>query len=85
MTTEHMRILLENAAGSSLLCEVATLFARCGIVEGTLTAVRVGRMTALQKADGGIRSIVVGDVFRRFVARTIAKFAEQAEGATHPF
>ena len=43
-------------------------------------------MTALRKPDGGVRGIVVGDVFRRLVARTIAKqFAEQAEGATHPF
>ena len=85
MTTEHLRISLENAAGSSLLGEVATLFARGRIPEDSLTAVRVGRMTALQTADGGIRGIVVGDVFRRLVARTIAKFAEQAEGATHPF
>ena len=30
-------------------------------------------MTALQKPDGGVRGIVVGDVFRRVVARTIAQ------------
>ena len=29
-------------------------------------------MTALQKPDRGVRGIVVGDVFRRLVARTIA-------------
>ena len=85
MTTEHLKILLESATGSSLLGEAATMFARGRIPEEILIAVRVGRMTALQKADGGIRGIVVGDVFRRLVARTIAKqFAEQAEGATHP-
>ena len=43
-------------------------------------------MTALQKPDGGVRGIVVGDVFRRLVGRTLAKqFAEQAQGATRPF
>ena len=81
MTTAHLRILLESAAGSSLLEEVAIIFARGRIPEDILTVVRVGRMTALQKAEGGIRGIVVGDVFRRLVARTIAKqFAQQAEG-----
>ena len=43
-------------------------------------------MTALQKPDGGVRGIVVGDVFRRLVARTLAQqFSSQVEGATHPF
>ena len=43
-------------------------------------------MTALTTPDGGVRGIVVGDVFRRVVARTIAQqFALMAEGATHPF
>ena len=35
--------------------------------------VRLGRMTALQKPDGGVRGIVVGDVLRRLVERTIAQ------------
>ena len=30
-------------------------------------------MTALQKPDGGVHGIVVGDVFRRVVARTFAQ------------
>ena len=47
---------------------------------------RMGRMTALQKDDGGVRGIVVGDSFRRLVARTIAKqFSSRAESATAPF
>ena len=48
-------------------------------------AIRLGR-TALQKPDGGIRGTVVGDVFRRLVARTLAQqFGPQVECATHPF
>ena len=34
---------------------------------------RLGRMTALRKEDGGVRGIVAGEVIRRLTARTIAK------------
>ena len=54
--------------------------------EEVLQAVKLGRMTALAKLDGGVRGIVVGDVFWRVVARTIAQqFTPLAEAATHPF
>ena len=43
-------------------------------------------LTALSKPDGGVRGIVVGDILRRFVARTIAKqIAKKVEAATAPF
>ena len=43
-------------------------------------------MTALQKANGGIRGIVVGDIIRRLVAKTLAKqFMTRFEDATKPF
>ena len=46
----------------------------------------VPRMTALRKLDGGVSGIVVGDLFRRLVSRTLAKqFAQQVEDATAPF
>ena len=49
-------------------------------------AIRLGRMTALQKPDGGIRGIVVGDVLRRLIARTMAQqIADAVEAATAPF
>ena len=52
------------------------------IIEGF----RVGRWMALQKPDGGVRGIVVGDTVRQLVARTMAKqVAKQAEKATAPF
>ena len=44
-----------------------------------------GRITALEKPDGGIRGIVVGEIFRRVAARTIAQqYAAKAEVATAP-
>ena len=46
---------------------------------------RAGRLTALAKPDGGVRSIVAGDVIRRLVARTMAhQMAEIVERATAP-
>ena len=43
-------------------------------------------MTTLRKPSGGMRGIVVGDVFRRLVARTLAQqFAKKVESATAPF
>ena len=43
-------------------------------------------MTALQKSGGGVPGIVVGDVVRRLVGRTIAQQLSKAvEGATAPF
>ena len=43
-------------------------------------------MTALQKPSGGVRGIVVGDTFRRLVARTTAQQLRAAvEETTAPF
>ena len=44
------------------------------------TAVRLGRMTVLQKRDGKVRGIVVGDYFRRLVPQTLAKQFAQGGG-----
>ena len=50
-----------------------------------MDAIRCGRLTALRKPDGGVRGIVVGDVFRRVVARTTAKqIVDKVEEATSP-
>ena len=48
-----------------------------------IEAIRLGRLTALSKPDGGVREIVVGDILRRLVARTITKqIAKKVEAAT---
>ena len=62
MTTEHLKIILDSTECCALFGDVATLFARGQIPREILEGVRVGRMTALQKPDGGVRGIVVGDV-----------------------
>ena len=73
MTSEHLKPLLESVECSRLLGEVGTQFARGEMPEEILRGIKMGRMTALQKHDGGVRGIVVGDVVRRLVARTIAQ------------
>ena len=46
----------------------------------------MGRLTALQMPSGGVRGIVIGDTFRRLVARTTAQQLRAAvEEATAPF
>ena len=44
------------------------------------------QLTALQKPNGGVRGIVVGDVIRRPVAKTMSQqFTARFENATKPF
>ena len=86
MISEHLKSILENARDCELLFQVAQLFSRARIPHEILEALRVGRLTALQKPNRRVRGIVAGDVFRRLVARTIAQQLGLAiERATSPF
>ena len=86
MTAEHLRPMLESGQDTELLASVADTFAKGEVPQEIVDAIRMGRMTALRKLDGGIRGIVVGDLFRRLVSRTLAKqFVQQVEDATAPF
>ena len=67
MTSDHLFPVLESEAASELLTQVASLFAVGQVPHDILEAIRLGRLTALQKPDGGVRGIVVGDIFRRLV------------------
>ena len=54
--------------------------------ESVFPALCLELLTALKEPSGGTRGIVVGDVFRRLVARTLAQqFAKVEEVATAPF
>ena len=76
MTTEHLRPLLDSARDSELLWELGQSVARGQVL-------RLGRITALRKPSGGIRGIVVGDVFRRLaIAQQISP---AVEWGTAPF
>ena len=55
MTTEHLRLLLDDVRGLRLLGEVAERLARAGVPAEVIRLVRGGRLTALAKPDGGVR------------------------------
>ena len=71
MTADHIRAILNSERDSTSFWRMCQEFARGRLPEEILRAVRIGRMTALQKPQGGIRGIVVGDFVRRLVARTL--------------
>ena len=60
--------------------------ARGELPPSIVDVIRVGRLTALRKSNGGVRGIVAGEVIRRLVARTIAQqLGPAVEAATSPF
>ena len=86
MTTEHFFPLLESMSDTQAFCQLGNLLVQGEVPPGALSILRKGRMTALQKPSGGVRGIVVGDTFRRLVARTMAQqVSEAVEVATSPF
>ena len=86
MTAEHLRPLLENDRDITKLCDFASIMARGEVPDRIEPGVRLGRITALQKPDGGVRGIVVSDFLRRAVARTMAEqVSKEVEDATAPF
>ena len=86
MTSDHLFPILESEVDSGLFGQVGSLFAVGNVPPAILQALRLGRMTALCKPDGGVRGIVVGDIVRRLVAGSMAKqIAKQVEATTAPF
>ena len=73
MTSEHLRPLLSRPADLHWLFRAGEQLARGEAPEVAVEAIHMGRMTALQKPDGGVRGIVAGDVMRRLVGRTVAQ------------
>ena len=85
ITVEHFRPLLDFVTDQQWLCKLAEQVAQGRITPTVIEPIRMERMTALRKANGGVRGIVVGDVVRRLVARTMAQqLAPQVESATAP-
>ena len=70
MTSEHLRPLLEHHEDMTRFWRFAQDLARAAVLDDIVELVRLGRMTALQKPNGGVRGIVAGDIIRRLVART---------------
>ena len=68
------------------MCKLAGRFAQGQVPDNIVAGVRLGRMTALVKPAGGVRGNVVGDIFRRLVAITVAqRMGPAVEKVTAPF
>ena len=64
----------------------APQFAQASLPEPVLEGIRLGRLTALQKPQGGVRGVVVGVVVGRLVAKTMAQqLGPAVEASTSPF
>ena len=61
MASDHLFPMLENEGDSQRLAEVASALAMARVPEEIIEAIRLGRLTALSKPDGGVRGIV-GDI-----------------------
>ena len=86
MTTEHLRPMLDDMRGMRMFTEVGSRLAKALVPQVAINLIRVGRLTALSKQDGGVRGIVAGDVVRRLVVQTMAQQLSRAvERATAPF
>ena len=68
-----------------MFADVACLLAQACVPEPTAVALGLGRLVALRKPSGGTRGLVVGDFFRRLVARTLVQqFSAKIEQACRP-
>ena len=82
MTADNLQPVLDTERDSSLFFRFATVLARGQAPVAAVEGVRMGRITALRKADGGVRGIVVGDILPRWVAK---QMSASVEATTTPF
>ena len=84
MTMEHLRLLLAEPGALHFFFLIGEKLAQALVPGSIVDIVRMGRLTALSKPDGGVWGIA-SDVIRRLVARTISHQLEPTvERATSP-
>ena len=83
LNAEHFRVLLLMAIVA--FSEVETALARGDVPDEIMDAIRLGKLTALRKPNWGVRSIVVGNIVRMLVGRTMAQqFSKREKVVTSP-
>ena len=55
MTSDHLFPVLESEGDSGSLAKVASMLAVGNVPDEIIEAIRLGRLTALSKPDGGVR------------------------------
>ena len=69
-----------------LLAVAVTRLAAADLPTSALAALRLARLTALQKPAGGVRGIAAGDAFRRLASRVLARhYADTFDWLARPF
>ena len=85
MTVEHLP-LLDMPWDLRPFFQAREKLSRAQVPSSVRDAMRLGRMTALEKPNGRVRGIVVGDIVRRLVACTMSQqMMEEVQSATAPF
>ena len=85
-TNEILRVCLDNKETLLMLLAAGQEFARATVPDTIFRSFMLANMTGLRKKDGGVRGIATGTVFRRLVAKTLAKqFMKEVEHACSPF
>ena len=86
VTVEHLQPLLDAPRDLLAFFHASEQLSRAQVPPSIREAVKLGRLTALQKPNGGVRGIVAGDIVRRLVARTMSQqLMEAVQAATAPF
>ena len=86
MTVEHLQPLLDYPRDLQRLFRAFEQLARAQIHRAIQVCIHLGRLTALQKPNGGVRGIVSGDIVRKLVARTMSQqLMESLQGAIAPY
>ena len=67
MTAEHLQPIVGSGRDALALALFATVLAQGQVPQNALDGIRIGRVTALSKPDGGARGTVVGDILRRLL------------------
>ena len=85
LTTDTLRLLLDDETSTAQLGQVTQLLAQARVPPTIATAIALGRLVALQKPNGRVRGIVVGDTLRRLVSRCMAQqYATTFQAACQP-
>lgn len=86
MRYEHLRVLVEDESVWLPFTSLAQAFANANLPDSIVGALRLGRVTALEKKDNNVRGIVAGAIIRRLVCKTVAqRFSDDFMRATAPF
>ena len=79
-SNEILRVCLDDRDTLLFFTKAAEDFARATVPADVFRAFMTATMTALEKRDGGVRGIATGSVFRRLVAKTLARqFGKEVE------